>query len=167
MLHHRLLRCALAVSVALNELAALYVVGLEPSPAPAASEDSPPAFAGFQPTLLPKGTQIELPIQPFSDRTTFEAIAYSAPNAWNPFNEYPIAGRILPIVTDTARELLKKMPRIEPTVEGVATLLTWYADCQWTECAGAFHNATGPSLSEIKESGANIALFCNDLVSTF
>ena len=163
----RVPRLALAVSLALNGLAAVYFVGLSPTSAPAAADPSPLAYAAFQPTLLPAGTQIELPIQPFSDRSTFEAIAYSAPNAWNPFNEYPIAGRILPIVTDAARELLTTMPRIQPTVDGVSSLLAWYANCQWTDCAGAFHNATGPSLSEIKDSGANIALFCNDLVSTF
>jgi|GEM_PF-1751771 len=165
--HPRLSRCAFAISIALNGLAVAYIFGLTPTSAPAANPTAPPAYAAFQPTLLPAGTQIELPIQPFSDRDIFEAIAYSAPNAWNPFNEYPIAGRVFPIVNDAARDLLEEAPRVQPTVDGVVTLLQWYAKCQWTDCANAFLNATGPSLGEIKEAGANIALFCNDLVSTF
>lgn len=162
-----LTRLLFVTSFTLNCLAAVYIYCLEPSIASTADAPAPLAYTAFRSTLLPAGMQIELPIQPFGDRTKFEAIAYSAPNAWNSFNEYPIAGRILPIVSDTARNLLDSAPRIRPTVDGVITLLQWYATCQWTYCAGAFLNLARPSLDEVKDSGANIAFYCNDLVSTF
>ncbi len=164
---HYLARLSLVTSLAFNCIAAAYIYSLELSTTPNADAPAPYAYAAFRSTPFPAGKQILLPIQPFSDRAKFEAIAYGAPNAWNPFNEYPIAGRVLPAVNDAARNLLDSTPRIHPTVDGVVTLLQWYATCQWTHCASVFLNMTRPSLDEVKNSSANISLFCNELVSTF
>ncbi|GAB6052217.1 hypothetical protein JCM17960_10370 [Magnetospira thiophila] len=151
------LNIALALGLALSLIANGLLVWRDRQ-APTLTDNTLAAFTG---NILPAGQMLQMPISAYSDRASFEADVYGSPIAWTPYVEYPVVGRVIPLTSDTARELMASAPAVPATVEGIVRLLDWYAACQWNKCLQAVPGIDTP------EARQSVKLFCNGLVSVF
>jgi hypothetical protein len=95
-------------------------------------------LANFRRLALAPGDRVLMPVIPLADRETFEAVTYGDASAWNPFNEFPVAGRVLPVRSPAARDLILSAPAVPGTLAGIETLFAWTVDCLEGPCREAF-----------------------------
>lgn len=171
------MKSLLALSLAVNVALVAALVFVEQRRAPIKAFDlsqvmnretgSPAAIsnAAFRTQHLSRGTQLTLPVQSFDDRGVFGSYVYGTLGSWSPFAEYPLHGRILPVTSEAGIRLLSEAPRVDATVNGVAALLAWFVECQWTLCAEALPNPLGAPWRDVMADAGRVGEAARDIVS--
>lgn len=148
---------ALGIAVALK-IAAYTFVGIQPVFADDVGS-SPPKI---NPYVIPKGAPFITPMANFADRADFQAMIYDGMpiSSWDPFKEFPFAGKIAPIDNRQQRKFYIAMREREfddPEELNVMleNLRCFASDCILEMVPDTWHRS--------KDS----RFFCNDFVSLY